>query len=174
VKPSNLLLSAVLVTLAACAGNAAFELSLPGQLESAPSSSSQTLAARGVQIYECRATGDLYAPPQWTLVAPEAELFDADGKRVGRHFAGPRWEADDGSRIVGSAKARVDAPQSDAIAWLLLSATSEGGPGRFSGVKQVQRIHTVGGTAPTTACSLPTPGAPVRVPYSADYVFFTQ
>ena len=51
-------------------------------------------------------------------MAPEAELFDGDGKRVGHHFASPRWEADDGSRIVGSVKARADAPQRGAIAWL--------------------------------------------------------
>lgn len=171
-NPSNLLVSVLLVTSAACAGNAASEFSLPRQLEPALSSSSETLAACGVQIYECRAASDRYAPAQWTLVAPEAELFDADGKRMGRHFAGPHWEADDGSRIVGTVKARADAPQPSAIGWLLLSTTSVGGHGRLSGVTQVQRIHTVGGVAPTTPCASPKAPDRVRVPYSADYVFF--
>jgi hypothetical protein len=154
-------------------GMVASELSVPAELAAAPSSSAQRLFARGVQIYACRAASDPYAPAHWTPVAPEAELFDADGRRVGRHFVGPRWEADDGSRIVGSVTVRADARQRDAIAWLLLSATSEGGPGRFSGVTQVQRIRTVGGVAPTAACAPGTSGGPLRVPYSADYVFFT-
>ena len=42
-------------------------------------------------------------------------------------------------------KARADAPQASAIPWLLLSAKSVGGPGRFANVTSVQRIHTVGG-----------------------------
>ena len=173
IKSTDFFASVLLATLTASAGTAAAQPSVPAELAAAPASSVQRLFARGVQIYECRTASDLQAPAQWALVAPQAELFDADGKRVGHHFAGPRWEADDGSRIVGSVKARADAPQRDAIAWLLLSATSEGGPGRFSGVKQVQRLHTVGGAAPAAGC---TPGAssgPLRVPYSADYVFFT-
>lgn len=173
-KFPDLCASVLLVTLAACAGTAASDLSLPAELTPAAASSSQRLAARGVQIYECRAAAEPHSPAQWTLLAPEAELFDGQGKRVGRHFAGPHWEADDGSRIVGSIKARADAPQRGAIAWLLMNATSVGAPGRFSGVTQVQRIHTVGGVAPTTACTPGASGGPVRVPYRADYVFFSD
>lgn len=165
--------SLALVTLAACAGNAASGVGrVPAELAAAPAASSQRLAARGVQIYECRGAADAYSLAQWTLLAPEAELFDASGHRVGRHFAGPHWEADDGSRIVGSVTARADAPQPGAIAWLLLSARSVGSPGRFSGVTQVQRLHTAGGVAPKGSCT-PGASAPLRVPYSADYVLFT-
>jgi hypothetical protein len=164
--------SAALVTLAACAGTAASEMSLPAGLEAAPAPTMQRLAARGVQIYECRAAADGYAAGQWALVAPEAELFEANGQHAGRHFAGPHWEADDGSRIVGSVKARAAAPQRDAVPWLLLGVTSVGPQGRFSGVKEVQRVHTVGGIEPRTACTPGAVGSTVRVPYSADYVFF--
>jgi hypothetical protein len=164
--------SASLVTLAACAGTAASELSLPAELQPAPGLAMQRLVARGEQIYECRAAADPYASAQWAPVAPQAELFDTSGQHAGRHFAGPHWEANDGSRIVGSVKARADAPQRDAIPWLLLGATSVGLPGRFSGVTQVQRVNTVGGVAPTTACTPGAAGSTVRVPYSADYVFF--
>jgi len=167
-KFPDLCASLLLVTLTVCAGTAASELT------PAPASSAQRLAARGVQIYECRAAADPYSPAQWTPVAPEAELFDGDGKRVGRHFGGPHWEATDGSRIVGSVKARADAPQRGAIPWLLLDTTSVGGPGRVSGVKQVLRINTVGGVAPATACSPRVPGGPVSVQYSADYMLFTD
>jgi hypothetical protein len=103
----DLLASVSLMTLAACAGTAASEPGVPRGLAAAPSSSVQTLSARGVQIYECRAAADSYSPAQWMLAGPEAELFDRDGKRVGRHFAGPHWEADDGSRIVGGNPVRV-------------------------------------------------------------------
>ncbi len=171
---SDLCASVLLVTLAACAGTAASDLSLPAELSPAPAASSQRLAARGVQIYECRAAADPNSPALWTLVAPEAELFDSQGQRVGHHFAGPHWEADDGSRIVGRVKARAEAPQRGAIAWLLLSASSVGARGRFSGVTQVQRIRTVGGAAPATPCTPGASGGPVRVPYSADYVFFSD
>ncbi len=164
--------SASLMTLAACAGTAASEMSLPAALKAEPAPAMQRLVARGVQIYECLAAADAYAAPQWTLVAPQAELFDGSGQHAGRHFAGPHWEADDGSRIVGSVKARADAPQRDAIPWLLLDARSVGAAGRLSSVTQVQRVNTVGGVAPTTACTPGAGGSTVRVPYSADYVFF--
>src|SRR5215470_3670330 len=46
--------------------------------------------AEGVQIYSCVAGGDgKYA---WTLKAPRAQLFDATGKSIGEHFAGPTWK----------------------------------------------------------------------------------
>jgi hypothetical protein len=32
-------------------------------------------------------------------VAPEADLFDARGNRIGRHYAGPHWRSTDGSKI---------------------------------------------------------------------------
>ena len=55
--------------------------------------------AKGVQIYECRAGKD--GGYEWAFVAPEADLFDTRGNRIGRHYAGPHWEAADGSKILG-------------------------------------------------------------------------
>ena len=128
--------------------------------------------ARGVQVYECRLKADAQGH-EWALVAPEAELFDSRGRRIGRHYVGPHWEADDGSRIAGTLKERADAPTADAIPWLLLSARSVGKEGAFSRVSSIQRIHTVGGTAPKSGCSAARAGAAARVPYTADYVFFS-
>src|SRR3954471_20010699 len=55
--------------------------------------------ATGVQIYQCRAG-------EWSLQAPQAELADREGKKLGTHYAGPTWEANDGSKVVGEVKAR--------------------------------------------------------------------
>ncbi len=107
--------------------------------------------AKGVQIYECRAGKD--GGYEWAFVAPEADLFDTRGNRIGRHYAGPHWEAADGSKVLASLKERADAPQADAIPWLLLSAKSVGPAGSFSKVTSIQRVNTVGGIAPKTGCS---------------------
>jgi hypothetical protein len=172
--PHDLFASLVLVTAAAGAANAGADLGTLPDLTPRGMTSSERLAARGVQVYQCRATpGAASGPMQWVFVAPQADLFDADGRRVGTHFDGPRWQADDGSRIVGSVKARVDAPRAGAIPWLLLTAASEGRDGRFSRVAQVQRINTTGGAAPETGCGAGSVVASVSVPYTADYVFFT-
>ena len=108
------------------------------------------VAAKGVQIYECRAKKDPSGDYEWTFVAPEAELFDAGGTRIGKHYAGPHWESNDGSKIVGAVKENAAAPAADAIAWLLLTAKSVGAEGAFSKVTSVQRVSTVGGVAPKT------------------------
>jgi hypothetical protein len=123
--------------------------------------------AKGVQIYEC-------SKNEWAFVAPAADLFDKDGNKIGRHYAGPHWEADDGSKIVGAVKARADAPAEATIPWLLLSAKSVGGTGIFSGVSSVRRVNTAGGAAPRAHCSAAEAGQLVRVPYTADYYFFTR
>jgi len=137
---------------------------------------SQTLAmvlpAGGVQIYECREKKAGAGEYEWQFVAPEADLYDAHGTKVGHHYAGPHWESADGSRIVGTLKERVDAPSAGAIPWLLLTAKSVGPRGSFSDVTSVQRVHTAGGIAPGSGCSRATAGAQARVNYTADYYFY--
>jgi hypothetical protein len=129
-----------------------------------------TLAARGVQVYECRAgSGGVGASAAWAFVAPDAALFDADGRRAGHHGAGPYWQALDGSRIEAKPTARADAPVAGAIPWLLLQATRAGGAGRFAHIASVRRVHTSGGLAPAGSCLI---GTQVRVPYTADYLFY--
>ena len=103
----------------------------------------------------------------------EADLFDARGKRVGRHYAGPYWEANDGGKIIGSVKERADAPAVGAIPWLLLDAKRVGAAGVFGDVTSIQRVNTVGGMAPAAGCSGSTAGTVARVDYTADYYFFT-
>lgn len=131
-----------------------------------------TIGARGVQIYECRRGTDT-ADPVWAFVAPEAELFDHSGRRIGTHGAGPHWQSLDGSRIVGKLLASAAAPVPDAIAWLLLGTQSAGPAGAFSDVTLVQRLNTHGGTTPKSPCNPQRLGESARVAYSADYRLFT-
>jgi hypothetical protein len=124
--------------------------------------------AVGVQIYSCNAT-------TWSLVAPRANLYD-HGKLIATHFAGPTWQAKDGSKAVGT---RVNGVNVDptAIDWLLLSTVSTPGPGKHADTLAdttfIQRINTTGGRAPAAAnCNASTVGTQVEIPYTADYVFF--
>lgn len=128
-----------------------------------------SLQGIGVQIYMCNATATGFA---WTFVAPQANLYNDDGKLVGTHFIGPTWQANDGSTVVAAraAGATVDA---SAIPWLLLNATSHASvEGRFSDVTSIQRLSTVGGIAPTTPCDGSNLGSIAQVPYSAQYVLY--
>jgi len=175
-RPGFLRLSApcALAWLTACAGGpspSAPAVVVPDKLR-APADQTllRTLSADGVQIYECRAkAGAAAAEPEWVFVAPEARLFDAQGTWVGKHYAGPTWEAADGSRVVGTVTAKVDAPGSGAIAWLLLATHSTGKPGLFANVTTIQRVATEGGAAPATGCGTATVGKQVSVPYKAQY-----
>ena len=147
---------------------------VPGTLKpGADEALSMVVPARGVQIYECRAAKDMSSEYEWAFVAPEAALFDTAGKRIGRHYAGPHWEAADGSKFVGTVKARTDAPVNGAIPWLLLAAKPVASEGAFGNVTSVQRVNTVGGQAPASGCSQATVGSRARVDYTADYYFFT-
>jgi hypothetical protein len=120
-----------------------------------------TLRGDGVQHYACTSG-------VWTLVGPEAKLFDGT-KPAGTHEAGPVWQHSDGSRVVGRkvASATVDPT---AIPWLLLAVFDrDPAPGAFADVTTIQRLSTTGGLAPATACDA---GAKLDVPYSATYYFY--
>ena len=47
--------------------------------------------ASGVQIYECSASKTEPTRFEWVFKAPEAELFDPAGRKMGNHYAGPTW-----------------------------------------------------------------------------------
>lgn len=48
---------------------------------------------------------------------------------MAKHFAGPTWEATDGSRVLGGVVHKLDAPDPDAIPWLLIVAEMSKGSG---------------------------------------------
>jgi len=120
--------------------------------------------AVGVQIYRWNGSS-------WTFVAPEALLFaDAQGHGiVGTHYAGPTWESNSGSKVVGTVLER-GTPDPDAIPWLLLKAVSSNGPGIFDGITYIQRVNTVGGLAPADPGHFV--GEEVSVAYAAEYFFY--
>jgi hypothetical protein len=135
---------------------------------------SMKLSAAGMQVYQCRQVRDNPPQHEWGFVGPEADLFDTTGQRVGRHYAGPTWEALDGSKVMGTVTGRVPAQSPDSIPWLLLTTRPVAMQGTFGHVSSIQRVETVGGVAPAQACSTQNTGETVRVPYAAQYVFFTR
>jgi len=121
--------------------------------------------AEGVQIYSWNGSS-------WVFVAPEAVLFDGDENIVGVHYAGPTWESNSGSKVVGARVASAPSPNASSIPLLLLAATTAEGPGVFARTTYIQRVNTVGGVAPSA------PGASVgeqaRVFYTAEYFFYRE
>jgi Protein of unknown function (DUF3455) len=123
--------------------------------------------AVGVQIYSCNGSA-------WSSAVPRANLYDDNGKLIITHFAGPTWQAKDGSRAVGTVVDKV-IPDLTAIPWVLLSTTTTPGPDgdRLVDTSFIQRIDTTGGLTPPAAdCNAATAGTVVEVPYTADYVFW--
>ena len=125
---------------------------------------------KGTQIYTCK-SGD--SGPAWTLKGPDALLFNAKGKLIAKHFAGPTWQANDGSSVKGKVVATAPAPRANAVAWLLLSAAAHEGNGIMTKVENVQRLHTAGGKAPAVGCDAAHIGTETSVHYTADYYFYS-
>jgi hypothetical protein len=132
-------------------------------------SAAMELRVRGVQIYVCEQTS---GAASWRLIAPEAALLDSAGAEVGRHFAGPSWQATDGSAVVGEALVSSQSPIANSVPWLVLRAKSHAGSGEFTSVEYIVRIRTEDGGAPTVDCDQAHVGAEKRVPYNAVYVLF--
>jgi hypothetical protein len=128
--------------------------------------------ATGTQIYTCKARTDDPNTFEWTFKAPEAELWNDIGEKVGKHYAGPSWEGNDGSKLVGEVVERANAPDPGAIPWLLLKAKANDGAGVFSTMTYIQRLETVGGMAPTEGCDRLAADAERAVEYTAIYAFF--
>jgi hypothetical protein len=126
---------------------------------------------KGVQIYACGAAAGNPTQFEWIFKAPAADLTGDKGERIGRHYAGPTWEANDGSKVVGEVRKRADAPRLGAIPWLLLKAESNQGDGTFKDITYIQRVDTEGGAAPSEGCDDHN-GAEVRVDYKATYYFY--
>ncbi|MBR0654930.1 DUF3455 domain-containing protein [Plastoroseomonas arctica] len=124
------------------------------------------LGADGVQIYACQARE---GRPVWVFQAPEAALFEGNGRQLGTHGAGPHWVLADGSRVTGVVAGSAPAPVAGAIPWLLLRATPDQTPGQLRGVGFIRRFDTVGGAPPPGAC---TSGEVARMRYAAIYGFY--
>ena len=125
--------------------------------------------ATGVQIYTC--AKDPAGAWAWTFKGPEAELFDTQKKKIGKHYGGPTWEGADGGKVVGAVKANAPAPGGNTIPWLLLDIKSSEGSGQLTQAKSILRVSTTGGTAPAQGCDEAHANQESRVPYTATYLF---
>jgi hypothetical protein len=118
--------------------------------------------AEGAQVYECTAGAD--GKLGWTFREPIATPL-ADGKTVGRHYAGPNWEHSDGSAVVGKVAANAPGATPSDIPWLKRDVVFRRGNGILTSATTAQRINKQGGKL-EGACDK----ADVlhSVPYSAD------
>jgi hypothetical protein len=128
--------------------------------------------AEGVQIYVSKKGKD--GKFAWEFKAPLARL-SSKGKEAGYHYAGPSWEALDGSKVVRDESVKVVSspsprPKED-IPWLRIKVRSDGLPvGLLSKVTYVLRIDTRGGHPPAQRPRRAGTEAGVR--YTATYHFY--
>ena len=146
----------------------AAETSLPDTIAAPGQTVVLSTHAEGAQVYECKAGPD--GKMTWLFREPIATLM-AEGKTVGRHYAGPNWEDADGSAVTGKAIGNAPGATANDIAWLKLDVASHKGSGQLADVTTVQRINTVGGVL-KGACDREKAG--LGMPYSADYVFLRK
>ena len=162
---------------------------VPASLE-VPAPNEAFLLGRGVgtQNYVCQLSSSL-GRVAWTLFTPQATLFSDQGDQLTTHFFSPNpveggivrvtWQD---SRDTSTVWARViasvaDPTASGAIAWLKLQMVGKKvgptGGDTLSRTTFIQRLNTVGGSAPATGCDIPTDiGRKAFVPYTADYFFY--
>lgn len=119
----------------------------------------------GFQVYTWNGT-------DWGSAVPDAVLFGGENGVVALHSAGPTWESNSGSKVVGELPPKSVIMDTNAIPWLLLKADPDrtGGHGIFAGTTFIHRVNTTGGKAPLVNGTFV--GQIARVPYTADYFFY--
>ncbi len=161
----HVLIGACAVT---CGPSGAFSQVLPEAIRAPGEKVVFVTHAEGAQIYDCKpdATGKL----AWAFREPVATLLE-DGKTVGRHYAGPRWEHIDGSVVMAKVVARAAGASPQDIPWLKLEVTGRSGSGKLSDVAIIQRINTRSGVL-EGACEKS--GDMKSVAYATDYIFLKK
>jgi Protein of unknown function (DUF3455) len=143
--------------------------------------------AAGTQNYICTATP---TGLKWLFIGPQATLFDADSQQIITHFQSKNPYKSDAiqatwqhsrntsvvwaTRLTGSIDPGYVSP--DAIEWLLLGVTGASvgpsGGDKLVPAAFIQRVNTVGGKEPATACTESTLNQRQLVSYEADYFFY--
>jgi hypothetical protein len=154
--------ASLIAQMSAASAQVPDEIAVPGH------SLVTTIHAEGAQLYECKA--DSAGKLTWQFREPIATLL-AEGKTVGRHYAGPNWDLADGSGVTAKAAGRASGASAKDIPLLKLEVTARRGAGQLSNVAMIQRLNTKGGVS-EGACEAA--GAFLSVPYSADYAFFKK
>lgn len=133
------------------------------------------LVGTGEITYECRqkaATATMAGDFEWTFVGPRATLSDRRGQAAGTYFGPPAtWVSSDGSRLTGTQVAVAPAGNGN-LPLQLVKASPASVEGVMAGVTYVQRVATLGGTAPSTPCDAAARGRQEIVRYQADYIFW--
>ncbi|MEP7100308.1 MAG: DUF3455 domain-containing protein [Burkholderiales bacterium] len=175
-KTTALMIAAAAV-LGACASNPMMmktvdNAALPEAVR-VPAGQKQMMStsATGEITYECREKKDMAGQHEWAFVGPVATLYSGDKKMVGKYYAGPTWEAADGSKVTGKQVAIAPATPGS-IPLQLVKAEPAMGAGAMTGVSYIQRLNTKGGVAPAMACDAMGKGKRQVVAYEADYVFY--
>ena len=171
------LLTGVVAVLSACASPAPMMMkvdnaALPEAVR-VPAGQKMRMSTTGVGelTYECREKKDTAGQHEWAFVGPVATLYAEGRKPVGKYYAGPTWEANDGSKVTGKQLA-VSPSSAGNIPMQLVKAEPAMGAGAMQGVTYIQRLNTKGGVAPAMACDAAGKGNRQIVAYEADYVFY--
>ncbi|WKB53858.1 DUF3455 domain-containing protein [Eleftheria terrae] len=118
------------------------------------------LQAGGVLIYECRGRP---AGHGWTVLAPEAVLFNEQGATVGTLHAGPTFQWADGSLVRVASGPGVLQPGA------VLPVRQVSATGRLASVTAIVTLQSSGGAAPGLPCDATHAGRQARVDFSALY-----
>ena len=146
--------------------SAAAPVAAPGAFGVAERETVLQVHAAGAQVYQCEAGPGVGAV--WTFREPISTLIGDGSKTIGRHFAGPSWELDDGGAVKGKLLASAPGAGADDIPLLKLTVSERRGAGVLAGASLILRLNTHGG-ALKGPC--PVAGELRAAPYSADYVF---
>jgi hypothetical protein len=172
----KLTIVAAAITLSACASAPMMmkvdNATLPEPVR-VPAGQKLMMSTTGVGeiTYECREKKEMAGAHEWAFVAPVATLYSGDRKAVGKYYAGPTWEANDGSKVTGKQLAVSPAAPGN-IPLQLVKTEPAMGSGAMTGVSYIQRLNTKGGVAPAMACDAASKGKRQQVAYEADYVFY--
>jgi hypothetical protein len=135
--------------------------------------------AKGIQIYTCQRDPKDTSIYVWVFQQPQATLYSNSTYHhiIGKHYfdatKNPTWENTDGSKITAVKLQQVSSMDNQSIPWLLLKATITQGTGVLKSAQLVQRIFTNGGKAPAEAGKNEL-GKTIKVPYTAEYLFYSE
>ena len=126
----------------------------------------------GEITYQCNAKKDMADQFEWVFVGPNAKLNDRSGKQIGMYYGPPAtWANMDGSKLTGTQVA-VSPSTPGNIPNQLVKANPAMVSGAMTGVTYIQRVNTMGGVAPSMACTAGNLGSKQIVKYQSDYIFY--
>jgi hypothetical protein len=127
-------------------------------------------SAKGARTYRLENAPD--GKTAWNVTGAKADLFDADGRTVGKHVvdaSGAIWRIGTDEVTARPLHERLS-PNANAVPELQLIVKPVASSGAFARVTLVVRLHTAGGVAPAIDATRRV-GDEEPVPYTADYVF---